>query len=265
MIFANHAHLYPREIRDNADAAALIEFLDETGIERAVAFAPFPHRLKEENFGKNHNEWLYNEIKNESRLVGFGTVDFEKDVSDEVRRIASYGFKGIKLHPQAQEFVIDGEQAFSVYSEAEKLGLFISFHTGIHWHRLRDSRVILFDEVAWNFPALNFSMEHIGGYHFFNEALGVMVNNSRREPGEIFAGWTTIRDRYGKTAWALTDEQLETVILQTGEDHSIFGIDFPFCKKEDIIWDIERIRRLNLTDECKENILGKTLEKVLGL
>ena len=59
--------------------------------------------------------------------------------------------------------------------------------------------------------------------------------------------------------------KLETVILQTGEDHSIFGIDFPFCKKEDIIWDIDRINRLNLTNECKEKILGKTLEKVLGL
>ena len=76
---------------------------------------------------------------------------------------------------------------------------------------------------------------------------------------------TTYRDRYGKDSWALTDEQLETVILQTGEDHSIFGIDFPFCKKEDIIWDIERIRRLNISDECRENILGKTLEKVRGL
>ena len=265
MIFANHAHLYPREIRDNADAAALLEFLDETGIDRAVAFAPFPHRLKEENFAEGHNKWLYNEIKNEKLLTGFGTVDFDKDVSDEVKRIADYGFKGIKLHPQAQEFAIDGEKAFKVYAEAEKLGLFISFHTGIHWHRLRDSRVILFDEVGWNFPTLKFSMEHIGGYHFFNEALAVMVNNSREGTGDVYAGWTTIRDRYGKDCWALTDEQLETVVLQTGEDHSIFGIDFPFCKKEDIIWDIDRINRLNLTNECKEKILGKTLEKVLGL
>ena len=265
MIFANHAHLYPREIRDKADSAALEEFLDETGIGRAVAFAPFAHRLKEGNFAQHQNEWLYREIKDKPRFTGFGTVDFENDPADEVKRIVSLGFKGIKMHPQAQEFRIDSPEAFKVYEAAQKYGLFISFHTGVHWHRLRDNRVLLFDEVAWNFPELKFSLEHIGGWHFFNEALAVMVNNGRGETDTVFAGWTTIRDKYGPGNWSLTDEQLETVILQTGEVRSIFGIDFPFCKKEDIIWDIERIRRLYIGEECKEKILGSTLMKILDI
>lgn len=194
--------------------------------------------------------------------MGFGTVDFTADLGDEVERIASLGFKGIKLHPPYQDFVIDGEEAFKVYEKAQELGLFVSFHSGMHWNRLKKSNVLLFDEVAWSFPNLKFSLEHIGGYHFFKDALAVMCNNSRRG-NNIYAGWTSIRNRDGMGSWSLTDEQLETVIFQTGEEHSIFGLDFPYAKAADIKWDIERIKRLSLSSECKENILGATLQRVL--
>ena len=56
------------------------------------------------------------------------------------------------------------------------------------------------------------------------------------------------------------DEELETVIYQTGEDRSIFGLDFPYSKPEHIKSDIARIKRLDISEECKEKILGKTLE-----
>ncbi len=263
MIFANHAHVFPEEVRPDGTVEKLIELMDDCGIDKAVCFAPFSGRLEEAGFETPANEWLAKAIKGNDRLVGFGTVDFKKNLRDEVDRIAELGFKGIKMHPPYQEFIIDGEEAFQVYERAEELGLFISFHAGMHWHRLRDNRVILFDEVAWNFPKLRFSLEHIGGYHFFNEGLAVMCNNSRKGDDYVFAGWTTIRDRYGMTAWSLTDEQLETVILQTGENRSIFGLDFPYCKATDIKWDIERIKRLNISEECKEKILGGTLEKLL--
>ncbi len=263
MIFANHAHLFPKVIKETGDLTSLLKFMDETEIDRAVCFAPFADRMKEAGIDENQNEWLAREIKGNDRLIGFGTIDFDGNIEDETERIASLGLKGIKLHPPYQEFRIDGEKAFRVYAKAEELGLFISFHSGMHWHRLRDNNVLLFDEVAWNFPRLKFSLEHIGGYHFFKDALAVMCNNSRNEEGTVFAGWTTVRNRYGNTAWALSDEQLETVILQTGEDRSIFGIDFPYCKADDVRWDIERIRRLNISEDCKEKILGKTLSSVL--
>lgn len=59
------------------------------------------------------------------------------------------------------------DKACEVYSAAQENGLFLSFHTGLHWHRIADYQPLLFDEVAWNFPRLKFSMEHVGGYHFF--------------------------------------------------------------------------------------------------
>ncbi len=263
MIFANHAHVFPKELRPEATAEKLIEFMDECGIDKAVAFAPFDDRFHEGGFEGSQNVWLANEIKGMDRLVGFGTIDFHNNLRDEVDRIADLGLKGIKMHPPYQEFIIDGPEAFQVYERAQELGLFISFHSGMHWHRLRDNRVILFDEVAWNFPDLKFSMEHIGGYHFFKEALAVMCNNSRRG-GNVFAGWTSVSNRKGKgDEWALTDDELEIVVAQTGEDQSIFGLDFPYSKPEHIKSDIARIKSLDISESAKEKILGKTLERVL--
>lgn len=261
MIFANHAHIFPKELRPEGSVDSLMKFLDECEIDKAVAFAPFSDRFHEGGFEGSPNTWLAGQIKGNDRLVGFGTVDFTQNLRDEVDRIADLGFKGIKLHPPYQEFVIDGPEAFQVYERAQELGLFLSFHSGMHWHRLRENRVILFDEVAWNFPDLKFSMEHIGGYHFFREALAVMCNNSRNG-GNVFAGWTSVTYKKGD-AWALTDEELETVIYQTGEDNSIFGLDFPYAKSDKIKADIERIKNLDISEECKEKILGKTLERVL--
>lgn len=265
MIYANHAHVFPESIKPQGTVQKLLEFMDECGVDRAVAFAPFPDRFREAGIEQDVNEWLAEEIKDIDRLDGFGTIDFEKgDFAAQVEKIAALGLKGIKMHPPYQEFVIDGPEAFEVYEKAQELGLFISFHTGMHWHRLRDNRVLLFDEVAWNFPKLKFSMEHIGGYHFFKEALAVMCNNSRREEDCVFAGWTSVGNRKGKgDEWFLTDEELETVIYQTGENRSIFGLDFPYSKPEHIISDIERIRSLDISEECKENILGKTLERII--
>ncbi len=267
MIFANHAHVFPKEIKPSGTVDELKKLMDECGIDKAVCFAPFQDRFEEEGFPGTPNEWLAKEIKNQPDLYGFGTVDFNaKNIRDEVDKIAEYGFKGIKMHPPYQEFDIDGDDAFKVYERAEELGLFISFHCGMHWHRLKGVRPILYDEVGWFFKNLRFSLEHIGGYHFFNEALAVLCNNSREgiQP-RAFAGWTSISDRDGLGGWTLTREQLETVIKQTGENRSIFGLDFPFKDSAYTKYEIERIKSLNISDTAKENILGKTLATILDV
>lgn len=262
MIFANHAHVFPAERKPGGTVERLLDFLDECEIDRAVAFAPFVNQLEESGIRDDPNDWLAARLKGLDRLVGFGTIDFSKNLRDETEKIKALGFKGIKIHPQYQEVALDSPEMFAVCGRAAELGLFISFHSGIHWSRLRDSRVVLFDEIAWNFPKLKFSLEHIGGYHFFNEALAVICNNSRREEGGVYAGWTSV-GRGGGGLWTLTDERLETVVYQTGEDKSIFGLDFPYSNPREIKNEIARIRSLDIGDECKEKILGKTLEAVL--
>ena len=269
-IFANHAHLFAKNTKPNADIDKLKELLDACEIEKAVCFAPFTDQLARYGITENSRKWLANEIKNEPQFVGFGTIDFdEKNLKDQVKETADLGLLGLKIHPAAQELKIDSPELFEVYEEAEKQGLFISFHTGLHWHRIKDYQMLLFDEVAYNFPKLRFSMEHVGGYSFFKVALLVMNNNSRDDIQHVFAGWTSIsmeKDDFGNErqgAWSLTDDELCTLIHQTGPKRSIFGLDFPYKDIEYTKKAIERIKNLPITEEAKRGILGDNLREIL--
>ncbi len=271
-IFANHAHLFPKDTKPNGDIDCLKALLDECEIEGAVCFSPFWHQMDmyAHTTGQNPCEWVVDALKNEPNLVGFGTVNFDRaDLKDQVKKIKDLGLLGIKIHPAAQEVKIDSPQLFEVYEEAERLGLFISFHTGLHWHRISDYQMLLFDEVAYNFPKLRFSMEHIGGYSFFKEALLIMNNNSRGEIHNTFAGWTSIAmetDAMGNEragAWSLTDDQLCTLIHQTGHERSIFGLDFPYKGAKETKAAIDRIKNLPIPEEAKRGILGDNLKKAL--
>lgn len=264
MIFANHAHSYPKELREHGTVDALKKYLDECGIDKCVAYSTFPHILHSNGLDYEQNKRLYDEIKGCPDIIGFGTLDVAGDTDAQLEQIAGYGFKGIKVHPQAQKLPIAGETAFRIYEKCEELGLFISFHSGVHWHRLRDTAVILFDEVAFNFNNLRFSMEHIGGYSYFNDALAVMVNNRRDgiQP-RVFAGWTSISGE--DDIWSISDERLYVLLKQTTDNNHIFGLDFPFKSADYNKAAIERIRGLNISEESKEKILGQNLADALGI
>lgn len=271
-IFANHAHLFPKNTKPNGDIDCLKELLDACEIEGAVCFSPFWHQMNmyAHTTGQNPCEWIADALKNEKNLIGFGTIDFdEKNLKDQVKKVADLGLKGLKIHPAAQEVKIDSPALFEVYEEAQEQGLFISFHTGLHWHRISDYQMLLFDEVAYNFPKLRFSMEHIGGYSFFREALLIMNNNSRSEIPHVYAGWTSIAmetDEMGNTrqgAWSLTDDDLCTLVHQAGYKTSIFGLDTPYKGIEQTQQAIDRIKNLPITEEAKRAILGDNLRNII--
>lgn len=266
-IWANHAHVFPEGSKPGGEIDKLKELMEECGIEKAVCFTCFREQYERSGLSGDSVGWLYEVTKNDSSLIPFGTVDFDRDdITYQVERIAGLGFKGIKIHPAFQEINVMGEKARECYAAAEKAGLFLSFHTGIHWHRISDYNLLLFDEVAWFYPELNFSMEHIGGYHFFNDALAVMCNNSRKG-GHVYGGWTTVAvgDDGIPGTWSLSDEQLRTVIKQTGNKNSIFGLDFPYNKAEYTKKAIDRIMGLDIPEEAKEGILGGNLRAVLNM
>ncbi len=265
-IFANHAHVFPKEVKENGTIDKLKELMEGCGIEKAVVFAPFSKGEKTQMRypGEDQNVWLAEQIKNEPNLIGFGTVDFTKDnLAEQAEQIADLGFKGIKLHPAHQEFKVNGSKAFQLYEAAERLGLFLSFHTGVHYHRLSDYTMLLFDDISYSFPNLRYSMEHLGGYAFFREGVAVMANSQRDKVNpRVFAGWTSI---WKPGNWYLSDEDLVNLVLITGENAHIFGLDFPYCSVESMNYAIDRIMNLPIADSAKEKILGGNLRRVLGV
>lgn len=140
--------------------------------------------------------------------------------------------------------------------------MLLFFHTGIHWHRLADYHPLLLDEVACQFPQLRFSMEHVGGYSFFKDAIAVMSNHMRDKDRQLYAGLTSVSDREGNRPFYLSDEQIQDVLWQTGEDSAFFGLDFPYNDASSIKASIERIRNL-FSVEVAEKLLCSNLEAAL--
>lgn len=264
-ITANHAHVFPKHIREDGTPDVLLRLMDDCGIESCVAFATFHGFLSEGD--PEPNAWLAAQIKSQDRLHGFGVIDFSRnDLADQVDRIHQLGFRGIKLHPAFQKFRIDGDKACEVYARAETLGMFLSFHTGIHWHRIADYNMLLFDEVAYRFPTLRFSMEHLGGYCFFADGIAVMQNNRPfGKEARVFAGLTSVFDPNENRAWHLNDARIADLLWLTGEDASIFGLDFPYNGTEKVAYAINHVKNMNIPQTAKEKILGGTLRDVLGL
>ena len=97
-IFANHAHVFPRAVREDGTVDALLRVMDDCGIEKAVAFATFPSFLGPGD--EEPNRALGARIASEDRLTGFGVIDFTRsDLEEQAEAIAALGFPGIKLHP----------------------------------------------------------------------------------------------------------------------------------------------------------------------
>ena len=84
-IFANHAHVFPRECRPEGTIEALLELMDRCHITRAVAFAPFVDQVQ--NLGIDPNEWLAQELERYDNIYGFGTIDPSKpDLAKQKRK-----------------------------------------------------------------------------------------------------------------------------------------------------------------------------------
>lgn len=267
-IFANHAHVFPESLNPDGTIDRLLRLLDACGIEQAVCFAPFPHQLRES--GMEPNPWLAGQLKSQPRLVGFGTLDLTReDIENQVDQIKELGLKGIKMHPNAQEFDILCPAAMRAYDAAQEQGLFITFHSGVHQYRIAHYNVLKFDEVAYNFPNLRFSLEHVGGWAFFHEALAVITNNIPYPPipgrrCRVYAGLTSIFTPDFIRMWYMPRERLLELIAQAGPEQLIFGLDFPYNLEENTRKGLQTIAELGLDERAQRLILGENLREVIA-
>jgi predicted TIM-barrel fold metal-dependent hydrolase len=264
-IFANHAHVFPASLRAEGTVERLLVMMDACRIEQAVCFAPFPHELE------GQNDWLAREIAGRDRLVGFGTLDLRRDDQrDQVRRVRDLGLRGLKLHPNSQQFDLLSDSALRAFEAAQEAGLFISFHSGVHHYRIEHYNVLKFDEIAYRFPDLHFSLEHVGGWAFFQEAVAVITNNipyppvPNRKP-RVYGGLTSVFTPDYIRIWYMPPERMTELVRQAGAGQLIFGLDFPYNLEENTKLGLRAIEALPVSDAERAAILGGNLRGILEM
>ena len=197
------------------------------------------------------NDWAATLLTENERLIPFGSIHPEApDCIEEIDRIKALGLKGIKLHPDYQKFMVDDPSLDAMYDAIEKSGLPLIVHAGwdwvspdlIHCSPERASKLIK------RHPDLKLILAHLGGndqWHLVHELLAGIE-------GEI----------YFDTAFTAKcpDRLMEDIISKHGADRILFGSDSPWESAQHII---EKLLRINISDDDRELILGKNAQRLL--
>lgn len=196
------------------------------------------------------NNWAA-QIQDDS-IISFGSIHpLYEDWENELRRIRELGLKGIKFHPEYQEFYVDDEVMFPIYELAFELGLVIAFHAGedVGFAPPYHCTPERLDVLLSRFKGGKIIAAHMGGYKYWDEVEKHIVG----------------KDIYFDTSFAagiMEDDQAKRIILNHGSDKILFGSDSPWTDQG---WSVQRIKDLCLGADIEEAIFYKNAVGLLGL
>ena len=177
-------------------------------------------------------------------IIPFGALyPYQKNWEYVLCDLAERGFKGIKFHPEFQQFYIDGKEGLAILKKAEKLGLIVVLHAGTdpeypdgnHCTPIRLKHVL--EEVKGD----NIIAAHLGGMDCFDDVEKYLIDSPL----------------YFDTSYVskiLSPEQYARIIINHGPDKIIFGSDSPW---QDPAETLEALEGVGLSDEDMEKILYK--------
>lgn len=235
---------YKERAETRGTISQLLEKMDEWGVDRAVVL-PIATKPSQQ---LSINNWAAEVMSD--RLYCFGTVHPDaEDALTELERIKSLGLKGIKLHPDYQNFFANEERMFPIYEKCAELKLPVIFHAGfdvlspdcIHCTPQMSA------EVLGKFPDLTVILAHLGGNELWDDVEKYLVG----------------KNVYFDTAFIdghISDEQLLRIIRSHGADKILLASDCPWHPSSA---EIALIERLPLSDEEKELIYCKNALRLL--
>ncbi len=255
-----HAHIFPEKISKkavssigdfysipmtckNGIADELIEYGSKIGVTHYLvcSTATVPHQVE------SINNFIINECKLHPEFVGFGTLHPDYDnIEQEVERIINAGLRGVKIHPDFQEFYIDDDKALRIYKAIEGR-LPVLIHMGDS--RYDYSHPKRLENAMKAFPKLDVFAAHLGGYERWDEAITCLFGKN-------------IHFDTSSSLEFLSPDYARDIIRGFGADKIFFGTDFPMW---DHFSEIQRFMKLNLTDEENVRILSGNFKAYFNL
>ena len=169
-----------------------------------------------------------------------------EEAEAELARAKSLGAKGIKLHPDFQNFYIDDARAIEIYKVAAKLKLPVLFHVGDKKSEFSQPKRIL--TVMDKVPELTIIAAHMCGYSVWDEAEKYLIG-------------LPIYTETSEALLGMDAKGLYRLIEKHGVDRVMFGSDYPLWTTKHAFDGVEQCA---LTEEEKDLIYYKTAEKVFG-
>ncbi|NLO83604.1 MAG: amidohydrolase [Clostridiales bacterium] len=262
MIVDIHTHCFPDKLASRAipllaDTAGIMPHTDGTvkalkesmkaaGVNRSVLQ---PIATKPEQTPVI-NGWAIG-VQNGS-IISFGTIHPAYPLwKDEIKRLSEAGIRGIKFHPDYQNFFADSPDLFPIYEAIFEHDMIILFHAGIDIGLPPPCHCTpaMLSSLIDAFPGAPIIAAHMGGYLLWEEV-------KRHLAG---------RNIYLDTSYSFADlgsAGMTDIIKAHGADKILFGTDSPWAHQQT---ELANIRSLPLSRKDIDAILGGNARKLLKL
>jgi len=257
-----HAHAFPDELAAKAMAllekeggikaaldgrvSSLLASMDRAGIDTSVVCSIATRPSQFEPILR----WSA-QVRSE-RIVPFPSVHpADPAAPDRVSEIAREGFKGVKLHPYYQDFVLDEDRLMPVYERVCREGLLLVVHTGYDFafpfdERGGPPRILA---VLERFPDLRFVATHLGAWKRWDQVEEMMLGK-----GILMELSFSLEFLDGETA--------RRIMERHPADRLLFGTDSPWTDQSETL---RLVRRLGLDQARERALLGGNAAALLGL
>ena len=262
-IFDAHCHIFPQKIAEKASVNigkfyglhmdydgsvnTLMELYKKAGVNGCLvqSVATVPAQVE------HINDFIAQSVREYPHMfVGFCSLHPQmekKAIEAEIDRAIALGLKGIKLHPDFQEFKIDDRKAYDIYEAAEGR-LPILFHTGDT--RFDYSSPKRLTNALKDFPKLTAIGAHFGGWSQWSDGEKYLADNPN-----VYVDTSS-------SLYAITPAQAREYINAFTPDRVMFGTDYP-------MWNVEAelrlMEKLDLPCEDMEKIMYKTAYGLLDV
>ncbi len=217
---------------------------DDVDISVVLGIATNPHQQT------NVNNYAA-EMNKDNSIVAFGSVHPDApDAIEELERIKDLGLKGIKLHPEYQDFFVDDERMKPIYKKISELGLITVFHAG-HDYGYNEPFRCMPEALA---KALKWFDSPVVAAHWGGAGCGKQVV-------EHLCGkdiWFDTSFGYGNMPKSFAQEIMD----KHTPERFLFGSDMPWHRPT---WEKRLIETLDLSNDDKEKIYYKNAVKLLKI
>lgn len=199
---------------------------------------------------KNVNDFAI-QINADPAFVAFGSIHPDApDALEELERIHAAGLRGIKFHPEYQEFYPDDEKMRPIYRKISELGLITLFHAGQDhgfpppYHAMPEH---FLNALGWlDGPVV---AAHWGGLGCSEAVLEKLCGTPL---------WFDLAFGYGVIARPMAQK----ILKKHGAEHLLFASDMPWHRPE---WELRLLESLELTQTEKDRICWQNTATLLGL
>ena len=262
MIIDFHTHVFPEKIAEktieklsfvsgglipqtNGTLSSLKDLMKKDSIDKSVVLAIATNEKQQTAV----NDYIKS-CEGED-IIPFGSVyPHAENALEELERIKDMGLKGIKLHPEYQQFFVDDEKMKPIYKKASQLGLIVVFHAGVDFGYP---------------PPYHATPERLRTAAKWIESPIICAHWGSAGMGEDVLKYLCDTPAYFDTAFgyaSMPKIMAERILEKKGVDKMIFGSDAPWHAPS---WDVGMIKTLGLTLAEEEQIFSGNAIKLLKL